>query len=157
MYTQVENTYLSQAAQAAGSTAVYDTNVKYLLADKQILARILKYTIQECREVTIEDIMACIGEDIEVVSAALDPGLSNLGRVREDKTEDSGNAHRVELMQGALHQSRQVIQDLLEDPGDIPEDILSAIRQEENVETLRIWYKAAAEAESMDDFRDKLK
>ena len=345
MYRQVEDTYLSQAAQAAGSTAAYDTNVKYLLADKQILARILKYTIQECREMTIEDIMACIGEDIEVASAALDPGLSNLGRVREDKTEDSvpgegavfydirfsarlgktkmkflinleaqkltshsalgyhlenrivyylarmvsaqknmeffntdydslknvrsiwicmdsgdrgdsieeinlerktvygdsGNDHRVELMQGviinirsapeekpsgnrliamlevllsemnvkkkkdilekeygmimqveterrmqsmcnlsevfiekgilrgmqqgmqqgiqqgALNQSRQVIQDLLEDLGGIPEDILSVIRQEEDAETLRIWYKAAAKAESMDDFRQKIK
>ena len=89
MYRQVEDTYLSQAAQAAGSTAAYDTNVKYLLADKQILARILKYTIQECREMTIEDIMACIGEDIEVASAALNPGLSNLGRVKGAGTEDS--------------------------------------------------------------------
>lgn len=61
------------------------------------------------------------------------------------------------MQQGALNQSRQVIQDLLEDLGGIPEDILSAIRQEEDAETLRIWYKAAAKAESMDDFREKIK
>lgn len=61
------------------------------------------------------------------------------------------------IQQGALNQSRQVIQDLLEDLGGIPEDIISVIRQEEDAETLRIWYKAAAKAESMDDFRQKIK
>lgn len=337
MHSQVEDTYLSRAVVAAGGTAAYDANVKYLLADKQILARILKYTIQECRDMEIEDIISCIGNDIEVASAALDPGLSNLGRVREDKTEDNvpgegtifydirfsarlgqakvkflinleaqkltghgalgyhlenrivyylarmvsaqkntefyntdydslknvrsiwicmdsgergdsieeinlerktvygdgDNAHRVELMQGViinmrsapgekpsgnrliamlevllsgihvrekkailekeygmimqvetegrmqsmcnlseilvekgmqqgmqqgiLCQSRQVILDLLDDLGAIPEDILYAVRQEENIETLRIWYKAAARTESMDAFREKMK
>ena len=340
MYTQVEDTYLSQAVVAAGSTAAYDTNVKYLLADKQILARILKYTIQECREMTVEDIMACIGEDIEVASAALDPGLSNLGRVKGAGTEDSvpgegtvfydirfsarlgqtkmkflinleaqkltshsalgyhlenrivyylarmvsaqkntefynmdydslknvrsiwicmdsgdrgdsieeinlerktvygdrDSAHRVELMQGviinirsapgekpsgnrliamlevllseinvkekkdilekeygmimqveterrmqsmcnlsevfiekgiqkgiqqgirqgALNQSRQAILDLLEDLGTIPEDILVAVQGEEDMETLRIWHKAAARTESMAGFRERM-
>ncbi len=339
MHRQVEDTYLSQAVVTAGSAAAYDANVKYLLADRQILARILKYTVQECRDMEIEEIISCIGDDIEVASAALDPGLSNLGRVREDKTEDTvpgegtvfydirfsarlgeakmkflinleaqkltshsalgyhlenrivyylarmvsaqkntefhntdydslknvrsiwicmdsgergdsieeinlerktvygddDKAHRVELMQGviinirsvpgekpsgnrliamlevllsemnaqdkkailekeygmimqvetegrmksmcnlsevfiekgirkgmqqgiqqgALYQSRQVILDLLEDLGDIPEDILSAVRQEEDPNTLRKWYKAAARADSMEAFREK--
>lgn len=339
MHRQVEDTYLSQAVVTAGSAASYDANVKYLLADRQILARILKYTVQECRDMEIEEIISCIGDDIEVASAALDPGLSNLGRVREDKTEDTvpgegtvfydirfsarlgeakmkflinleaqkltshsalgyhlenrivyylarmvsaqkntefhntdydslknvrsiwicmdsgergdsieeinlerktvygdaDKAHRVELMQGviinirsvpgekpsgnrliamlevllsemnaqdkkailekeygmimqvetegrmksmcnlsevfiekgirkgmqqgiqqgALYQSRQVILDLLEDLGDIPEDILSAVRQEEDPNTLRKWYKAAARADSMEAFREK--
>ncbi|MDE5893623.1 MAG: hypothetical protein K2H45_11940 [Acetatifactor sp.] len=53
---------MSQAIAVARS-AVYDTNVKFLLSDKQILARILKYTIRECRD--------------------MDPGPANLGRVRE--------------------------------------------------------------------------
>lgn len=339
MHRQKEDTYLSQAVVTAGSAAAYDVNVKYLLADRQILARILKYTIQECRDMEIEEIISCIGNNIEVASAALDPGLSNLGRVREDKTEDNvpgegtvfydirfsarfgeakmkflinleaqkltshsalgyhlenrivyymarmvsaqkntefhgtdydslknvrsiwicmdsggrgdsieeinlerktvygngDNSHRVELMQGviinirsvpgekpsgnrliamlevllsemnaqdkkdilekeygmimqvenegrmksmcnlsevfiekgirkgmqqgiqqgALYQSRQVILDLLEDLGDIPEDILSAVRQEEDPNTLRKWYKAAARADSMEAFREK--
>ena len=37
--------------------AAYDTNVKYLLADKQILSRILKYTVDEFREMDTEDIL----------------------------------------------------------------------------------------------------
>ena len=89
MKRQREDTHLSQAIAAAQSAAVYDTNAKFLLADKQILARILKYTIRECRDMEITDIISCIDDDIEVASSALDPGLTNLGRVREDKTEDS--------------------------------------------------------------------
>lgn len=159
--------------------------------------------------------MAYIGEDIEVASAALDPGLSNLGRVKGDGIEDrvpgekpSGNRliamlevllsemnvkkkkdilekeygmiMQVEtegrmqsmcnlsevfiekgilrgMQQGALNQSRQAILDLLEDLGAIPEDILAAVQGEENMETLRIWHKAAARTESMAGFREKIK
>lgn len=89
MKRQREDTHLSQAIVAAQSAAAYDTNVKFLLADKQILARILKYTIRECGDMEITDIISCIDGDIEVAASALDPGLTNLGRVREDKTEDS--------------------------------------------------------------------
>lgn len=89
MKRQREDTYLSQAVTAVQDAAVYDTNVKFLLADKQILARILKYTLREYQDMEIADIMACIGDDIEVAAVSVDPGLSNLGRVRESKTEDS--------------------------------------------------------------------
>lgn len=40
--------------------------IKFLFADKQILARILKYAVQEFKDMPIEDIMASIGEDIEI-------------------------------------------------------------------------------------------
>lgn len=49
--------------------------VKFLLADKQILARILKYAVQEFKNMAIEDIMAGIGEDIEIGTRPLDAGL----------------------------------------------------------------------------------
>ena len=42
------------------------TMIKFLFADKQILARILKYAVQEFKDMPIEDIMASIGEDIEI-------------------------------------------------------------------------------------------
>lgn len=69
--------------------ATYDTNVKYLLADKQILSRILKYTVEEFRDMDIPDIMSCIGDDIEIGSRPVDAGLSNLGRVKGTATEDN--------------------------------------------------------------------
>lgn len=83
-------TNLAQTVNATNdSGSAYDTNVKYLLSDKQILAHILKYTIEEFQEMDIEDIMGCIGDDIEIGTRPVDAGLSNLGRVRETVTEDN--------------------------------------------------------------------
>lgn len=83
-------TNLAQTIYAANySGAAYDTNVKYLLSDKQILSRILKYTVEEFQEMEIEDIIGCIGNDIEVGTRPVDAGLSNLGRVGETVTEDN--------------------------------------------------------------------
>ena len=59
------------------------------LSDKQILARILKYTVEEFQEMDIEDILGCIGDDIEIGVRPVDAGLSNLGRVRGTVTEDN--------------------------------------------------------------------
>ncbi len=83
------DTNLAQAVEAANLSSFYDTNIKFLLADKQILARILKYAVQEFRDMTIEEIMASIGEDIEIGTRPLDAGLSNMGRVNVSNTEDN--------------------------------------------------------------------
>lgn len=54
---------------------------------------------------------------------------------------------------GSLYRSRQVILDLLEDLGDIPEDIQRRICTEEDADILRKWLKLSARAESMEDFK----
>ncbi|MCI8895734.1 MAG: hypothetical protein HFI41_14020, partial [Lachnospiraceae bacterium] len=59
-------TYLAQAIAATNEASFYDTNVKYLLADKQILAWILKYAVKEFRDMEIREIISCIGDDIEI-------------------------------------------------------------------------------------------
>ncbi len=83
-------THLSQAIIAiSSSSAAYDTNIKHLLADKQVLARVLKYTLQEFRDMETETIISSIGADIEVGTRSLDPGLSNLGRASLTNTEDN--------------------------------------------------------------------
>lgn len=83
------DTNLAQAIETVQGASEYDTNVKFLLADKQILARILKYAVQEFKDMPIGDIMASIGKNIEVGTRPLDPGLSNMGRVNADSTEDN--------------------------------------------------------------------
>ncbi len=82
-------TYLSQAVDAANDAVTYDTNVKFLLADRQILARILKYAVSEFQDMAIDEIMSCIGNDIEIGSKPLDAGLSNLGRIKDSNIEDN--------------------------------------------------------------------
>ncbi len=83
------DTYLAQAVEASHDAIAYDTNIKYLLADKQILARILKYAVWEFKDRSMEDIMSSIGEDIEIGSRPLDAGFSNMGRVNLSGTEDN--------------------------------------------------------------------
>lgn len=85
----MEDTNLAQAVEAANASSFYDTNIKFLLADKQILARILKYVISEFKDMEIKDIMSSIGEDIEIGTKPLDAGLSNLGRINASNTEDN--------------------------------------------------------------------
>lgn len=83
------DTNLAQAVEAANDFSSYDTNIKLLLADKQILARILKYAVQEFKEMDVSDIMSNIGDDIDIGTKPLDAGLSNLGRINLSNTEDN--------------------------------------------------------------------
>lgn len=84
------DTNLAQAISATNdSGSTYDTNIKFLLADKQILSWILKYTLDEFKDMDVSDIRNCIGDDIEVDTRPVEPGLSNLGRIKGTLTEDS--------------------------------------------------------------------
>ncbi len=58
---------------------------------------------------------------------------------------------------GDLHRHRQDILDLLEDLGDVPEDIRRHIHAEKDTDILRKWLKTAARAESFAAFRDAMK
>lgn len=83
------DTNLAQAVEAANDFSSYDTNIKLLLADKQILGRILKYAVQEFKEMAVSDIMSSIGDDIDIGTKPVDAGLSNLGRINLSNTEDN--------------------------------------------------------------------
>lgn len=66
-----------------------DQSIKELLADVQILARILKYTVSELQTASMEEIIACIDESkIEIGSTPIEPGLTNYGKVKLLSTED---------------------------------------------------------------------
>ena len=82
-------TNLSQTVGITGDACSYDTNVKYLLADRQVLARILKYALGEFKDMPIDEIMGCIGDDIEIGTKPVDPGMTNLGRISGANTEDN--------------------------------------------------------------------
>ena len=65
--------------------------------------------------------------------------------------EEKGRAEGEAL--GDLRRSRQVIFDLLEELGDVPEDIRSRINNETDLKVLQKWLKAAARAGSFNNFR----
>ena len=85
-----ESTNLAKTLESIGDgNAAYDSNVKNLLADKQILSRILKYTLDEFKDMELHEITKCICSDIVVESQFLDAGLSNLEKVQGSATEDN--------------------------------------------------------------------
>ena len=67
----------------------YDKNIKEILADVQVLARIIKYTVKEVQELSIEDIMRCIDtQSIEIGAAPIEPGLTNFKKIETIQAED---------------------------------------------------------------------
>lgn len=80
---------------------------------------------------------------------------------REEAFEDGRAEGRAEGIaegraKGIAQGIYQSIFNLLEDLGEIPQDIQNHIHAEEDMETLRRWHKIAAKAESFDDFREKM-
>lgn len=81
--------HITNAVVMSENKARYDTSVKEVLADKQVLARILKYTLDEFKDDSIEEIIRCISDDIAISSIPVDPGLTNLGKVVKLSEEDT--------------------------------------------------------------------
>ena len=69
-------THLGKAVYAADKKAQYDDAVKEIIADKQILAWILKYTTSEFSAMDIKDIIPLI-ENPAVSRICVEPGLTN--------------------------------------------------------------------------------
>ena len=82
------STHLSQTIDIINDNARYDTSVKEVLADKQVLARILKYSLAEFENDEIEDIMKSM--DTPVISKVrMEPGQTNLNKVEKTSEEDN--------------------------------------------------------------------
>lgn len=60
------------------------------------------------------------------------------------------------INKGMVQAITRDILDLLEDLGNIPEDIITSIQAEGNPDTLRRWHRAAARAKDFTDFRKKM-
>lgn len=90
----VRETYISKTLSALGDgVARVDEKIKALLADKQILARILKYSVEEFKEYDILEIINRI-EEVEILEVPVDAGLSyksknEFGKISGSNTEDN--------------------------------------------------------------------
>ena len=80
-------TNLSKAIDITNDTARYDESVKELLADKQVLARILKYSVEEFAELSLDEIIKSISEP-DIAGIRVEPGMTNLGKVEKQSEED---------------------------------------------------------------------
>lgn len=88
----VENTYLGDAISSIDQNKINnDEAAKTVLADKNILSRILKGTMKELADSTIEEVISAIGDKIEISSRAVNTGLTNVPRELGTATEDGVN------------------------------------------------------------------
>ena len=88
------NTHLNTSMDAMeAAKARYDENVKELLADPQVLARILQHTVEETAGLSVDEIINCLDKNsIEISSVAVEPGMTNMkktGKVEILQTEDT--------------------------------------------------------------------
>ena len=83
----IMETNLARAVNIARNKAKYDENVKEILADKQILAWILKYTLREFEDEDIENIIGNIDEP-EISKVRLEPGYTNSEKIEGTNNED---------------------------------------------------------------------
>ena len=87
--TQKTRTNISDVLDSLSEENIrLDNAIKKVLADPQILARILKYSVTEFSEYSIDEIMSFICSDIEVNETPINPGMSRLKSVTGLSTED---------------------------------------------------------------------
>ena len=79
---------LSRAIDIASDRAKYDEIIKEILSDKQILARILKYTLDEFKDLDIDTIINNI-DDPQVSNIRTEPGLTNTEKIIRESEEDN--------------------------------------------------------------------
>lgn len=81
-------TNIAQVVDITADKAKYDNSVKEILADKQILARILKYTLDEFKDMDIDSIIANIDNPV-ISGVRVEPGHTNTDRIKGDSEEDN--------------------------------------------------------------------
>ncbi|MBO5283740.1 MAG: Rpn family recombination-promoting nuclease/putative transposase [Lachnospiraceae bacterium] len=144
----LEELKMIQSRNPGIKTAIEE--VRYMNLSKWLRRRYDMYLIAKADQKAFEDTARRIG---------LEEGLAE-GRAKglaEGRTEGLAEGRAEGRTEGGLEQSRQSIFDLLEEFGDIPEDIRKRINTEDSMETLRRWLKASHQAESFDHFRENMK
>ena len=92
-----ENKHIADSIDIAEGKEKYDRHIKIILSDKQILAKILKETVFEFKEISFEKTMECIEGEPEVGTVPVYPGKTNLpseaitGLPTEDKVPNEGD------------------------------------------------------------------
>ena len=74
----------------------YDKSIKKVLANKPILARILKFTVHELSTLSLQQIASCIdGNSIMIGQTFVEPGLSNSKIISKQLEDDISGEGRI--------------------------------------------------------------
>ena len=75
---------LSKALSVAEMKVRYDVQCRKVLAQKEVLAWILKNTAEEFQELSLEEIEGCIEGMPEIAAVGVNPGETIIGMANED-------------------------------------------------------------------------
>lgn len=106
------NTYLSDSVEITVYESKYNAQAKLLLANKQVLARIMKETTKEFRDYTIEEIIECIEESPEVGTKNVYAGNSKKQKItglpQESTIVDEGKVTYDVYFYARTHEQERV-------------------------------------------------
>ena len=85
--SSIRKTHLAHGIEKTEYEARYDENVKALLSDKQVLARIAKYRTEEFKDYDIPTIMECIEGTPEISKVSVYPGKAMMDAITGMNTE----------------------------------------------------------------------
>ena len=85
--SSIRKTHLAHGIEKTEYEARYDENVKALLSDKQVLARIAKYRTEEFKNYDIPTIIECIEGTPEISKVSIYPGTTTKDAITGIKTE----------------------------------------------------------------------
>lgn len=80
-------TYLSEEIDSADLNAQYDAHVRRILKDKNVLAYILIYSVEEFKDYTFEEAKAAIEGEPEVATRSVRPKKQNPGAINGQSNE----------------------------------------------------------------------
>lgn len=81
---------LSKALSVAEMKVQYDVQCRKVLAQKEVLAWILKNTAEEFQELSLEEIEGCIEGMPEIAAVGVNPGETIIGMASEDAVNGEG-------------------------------------------------------------------
>ncbi|SFB13705.1 hypothetical protein SAMN05216249_11075 [Acetitomaculum ruminis DSM 5522] len=106
--TNKDNSYIDKELSLADLKAQYDTYVKRLLSDKEILAFILINTIKEFKDYSIKEAKKAIEGDVKTDLISVRPSKENLKRIfsEDEKGKENKNVYQSEKIFGLNTESK---------------------------------------------------
>ena len=85
----------------------YDKSIKKVLANKPILARILKFTVNELSTLSLQQIESCIDSNSVMLGQTfVEPGLSNSKIISKQLEDDISGEGRFVVNRGIFYAAR---------------------------------------------------
>ena len=109
----MSETQLSHAIDITEALSQYDTEAKYLISNKQVLARIMKYSVREYKDCSIDEIINYIEGTPEVSSHPVLPQGEKIAGLKEESAIPGEGMFTFDIRFYALTPHKEMIKIIL--------------------------------------------